>query len=101
MKNLRRAFKAFQALDHKFPINAALALLYIADHEPCLKQDMETALDFSTATGSRCTDYLCTINRLRKPGPGFILKEENFQNRRQSVLSLTDKGRHFLQSIAT
>jgi DNA-binding MarR family transcriptional regulator len=100
MKNLQRAFKAFHSLDHKFPINAALALLYIAEHEPCLKQDMEAALDFSSASGSRNTDYLCNSNRLKKPGMGFIVKEEAIEDRRHSVLTLTDKGRLFLQSIA-
>ena len=99
MNPLFQAFKTFQAVDDRFPVNAALSLLYIANHEPCFKQEMENALGFNSASGSRNTDYLCKINRLKKPGLGFIAKEEDFHDRRRSILTLTDKGRHFIESL--
>ena len=91
--------KRFKKTDKMFPINAALTLLYVAEHEPCLKQDLEIALDFSSASGSRNTDYLCDSNRLNKPGMGLIRKEEAIEDRRLSVLTLTDKGREFIRSL--
>ena len=99
---VNKLFKAFQLLkakDSKFPINAALVLLYVADNEPCLKQDMEVALDFSSASGSRNTDYLSSNNRLRKPGMGFIVKEDCIEDRRLSVLTLTPKGKEFVNLL--
>ena len=88
-----------QRHDSKFPINAALTLLYVASNEPCLKRDMELALGFSTATGSRNTDYLSKINRLRTPGLDFINKVDDPDDRRQTVLTLTPKGKEFIQQL--
>ena len=99
VKQLFRAFKQLKQKDTKFPINAALALLYVAEHEPCLKQDMEIALDFTSASGSRNTDYLSNNNRLRKPGLGFISKEDNPDDRRHSILTLTPRGKDFINSL--
>ena len=100
MNNLQNAFQAFKDLDRKFPINAALVFLYIAKHEPCLKQDMENALGLTSASGSRNTSYLCDSNRLKKPGLGLIVKQDSIEDRRHSDLTLTDKGRQFYQLIA-
>ena len=99
VKQLFRALKLLKKTDKMFPINAALTLLYVAENEPCLKQDMELALDFSCASGSRNTDYLSASNRLRKPGMGFIIKEDAIEDRRMSVLTLTPKGREFVNLL--
>jgi len=99
VNQLFRAFQHLRAKDSKFPINAALVLLYVAENEPCLKQDMEIALDFSSASGSRNTDYLSSNNRLRKPGMGFLLKEDCIEDRRLSVLTLTPKGKEFINLL--
>ena len=99
VKQLFKAFKLLKEKDSKFPINAALVLLYVAENEPCLKQDMELALDFSSASGSRNTDYLSNNNRLRKPGMGFIIKEDCIDDRRLSVLTLTPKGKEFVNLL--
>ena len=94
-----QAFKLLKDKDPKFPINAVLVLLYIAEHEPCYKQDMEKALDFSSASASRNTDYLSNNNRLRKPGMGFITKEDAIEDRRLSVLALTERGKEFIHQL--
>ena len=96
---LINAFKLLKEKDSKFPINAALTLLYVAEHEPCLKQDLEIALGFTCASGSRNTDYLSSSNRLRKPGLGFINKEDAIEDRRLSVLTLTPEGRDFIHQL--
>ena len=99
MKQLFKVLKLLKKTDKMFPINAALTLLYVAENEPCLKQDMELALDFSCASGSRNTDYLSASNRLRKPGMGFIYKEDAIEDRRMSVLTLTSKGKEFVNLL--
>ena len=98
-RDLVRVFKLLQSQDKKLPLNAALILAYISAHEPCLKQDVETALEISVASGSRNTDYLSDNHRLQKPGLGFIHKEENPDDRRQSVLTLTNTGRDFIHQL--
>ena len=100
MKQLFRAMSLLKEQDDRFPINAVLTLLYIAEHNPCLKQDMENALGFNSASGSRNTDYLSTINRLRKPGLGFITKEDNPYDRRQTTLALTERGEEFIHQLS-
>ena len=99
MKQLLRQLQLMQHQDSKFPINAALTLLYVARNEPCLKRDMEIALGFSTATGSRNSDYLSKINRLRSPGLSFINKVDDPDDRRQTVLTLTPKGKEFVNLL--
>ena len=98
-RDLLRVFKLLKTQDDRLPINAALTLAYVSMHEPCLKQDMEAALEFSCAAGSRNTDYLSDINRFQKPGLGLLHKEENPDDRRQSVLTLTDTGRDFIHQL--
>ena len=99
MKPLFRQLQLLQLQDSKFPINAALTLMYVASNEPCLKRDMELALGFSTATGSRSTDYLSKINRLRAPGLDFINKVDDPDDRRQTILTLTPKGKEFIKQL--
>ena len=95
MKPLFRALQQLQEKDSKFPINAALTLMYVGQHEPCLKRDMEITLGFNTACGSRNTDYLSKINRLRQPGLNLINKVEDPDDRRQTILTLTPEGKEF------
>ena len=99
MKPLFKALQLLQAQDSKFPINAALTLLYVAMNEPCLKKDMEIALGFTTASGSRNTDYLSKINRLRQEGLDFINKVDDPDDRRQTILTLTPKGKDFINQL--
>jgi DNA-binding MarR family transcriptional regulator len=73
--------------------------MYVAMNEPCLKKDMELALGFTTASGSRNTDYLTKINRLRQPGLDLITKEDDPDDRRQTVLTLTPKGKDFIKQL--
>jgi DNA-binding MarR family transcriptional regulator len=87
-------------MDDRFPINAIQTFFYIAEHGPCLKHDMEIALGFSVASGSRNSDYLSSQNRFRKPGMGLITKEDYPEDRRNSVLHLTEKGLELLKAIA-
>lgn len=99
MRQLFHCLQQLQKKDSKFPINAALTLLYVAQHEPCLKKDMELALGFSTASGSRNTDYLTKINRLRQEGLDLINKEDDPDDRRQTILTLTPKGKEFINQL--
>ena len=99
MSQLLRQLQSLQALSSKLPLNAALSFLYVAQHGPCFKRDLELALGFSTATGSRNTDYLFRLNRLRKPGLDLIKKYEDPNDRRQCILELTDKGQALIEKL--
>ena len=99
MKQVFRVLKKLQEKDSKFTINAALTFVYVAMNEPCLKKDMELALGFTTASGSRNTDYLTKINRLRQPGLDLINKEDDPNDRRQTVLTLTNRGKEFVNQL--
>ena len=99
MKQLFTVLQRLQEKDSKFPINAAITFVYVAMNEPCLKRDMELALGFETSTGSRNTDYLTKVNRLRKPGLDLINKEDDPDDRRQTILTLTPKGKDFIKQL--
>ena len=99
-QQISECIQLFRGMDPRFPINAIQVFFYVAEHGSCLKQDMELALNFNPATGSRNSDYLSNNHRLRKPGMGLITKEDYPPDRRNSILSLTDKGRQLLDAIA-
>ena len=99
MNQLLRQMQILQSYDPKFPINAAATLIYVALHGPCRKIDLEQALNLSTASGSRNTDYLFKLNRLRKPGLDLISKYEDPSDRRQLILELTEKGKALVQKL--
>ena len=79
-------------LDREIPGQVMATFLYVASHNPCHKQALEEDLGFSTASGSRNTDWLSEKHRLKKPGLGLIKKEIDPSNKRRQLLSLTKEG---------
>tara|TARA_R100000664_G_scaffold15015_1_gene23414 strand:+ start:2186 stop:2539 length:354 start_codon:yes stop_codon:yes gene_type:complete len=86
-------------LDDDITPIAVSCFLYVASHDGCHKQAMEEYLDLSTSSGSRNTDFLSEMHRLRKPGLDLIRKEQDRTNRRRSILTLTEKGRRLATQI--
>jgi len=86
-------------LDKEMPAQVVATFLYVASHDECHKLAMEMALDFSTASGSRNTDWLSQYHRLNKPGLDLITKEVDPMNRRRQILRLTPKGKQLVQQI--
>ena len=101
MAKLAQAIEHFRTLDKEIPAQVIATFLYVASHDDCLKGDLEKALTFSTASGSRNTDWLSEFHRLNKAGLGLIVKYRDQTNRRRHVLKLSPKGRILVQHLKT
>jgi DNA-binding MarR family transcriptional regulator len=99
IERLLKAIERIRILDRQFPAQVLSSLLYIASHDNCHKQALEEDLDITTASSSRNTDWLSEYHRLRKPGLGLIIKEEDPGNGRRQQLKLSPKGRRLIQQI--
>ena len=90
---LAQAIEHFRTYDKEIPAQVIATFLYVASHDDCLKSDLEKELMFSTASGSRNTDWLSDFHRLNKAGLGLITKQRDPLNRRRHLLKLSPKGR--------
>ena len=99
MAKLAKAIEHFRTLDKEIPAQVIATFLYVATHDDCNKIDLEKALAFSSASGSRNTDWLSAYHRLNKPGLGLIIKYRDPNNRRRQVLQLSPKGRILVQQL--
>lgn len=87
-------------LDREVPAQLISTLLYVASHDGCHKQALEEDLEFTTASGSRNTDYLSPKHRLgNKNGCNLIIKEVDPSNARRLQLRLTDQGHALIQRL--
>ena len=103
-EKMARLLAVFQSLrsrnDEELPAQVIYCLLYIAANNPCYKSDMERALKFSTASGSRNTDWLAEKHRLGTAGLGLITKSIcPDSKKRRLLLTLTKQGELFVDSI--
>jgi len=89
----------FRILDREIPAQVLSTFLYVASHDNCHKQAVEQELEFSSASGSRNTDWLSKLHRLNKPGLDLIIKEVDPSNRRRQTLKLSPKGRALIKQI--
>lgn len=86
---------------------AIAVFFYVAAHDGCHKQAMERDLGISVAAGSRNTDLLSKLHRLRlsdgKPRPGLdlIIKKEDPTDRRRQILTLSIKGKKLIHQFKT
>ena len=99
MAKLAQAIELFRKIDKEIPAQVIACFLYVASHNDCNKIDMEKALKFSSASGSRNTDWLSEFHRLTKPGLGLIVKYRDRTNRRRQVLQLTSKGKDLVTDL--
>tara|TARA_B100001093_G_scaffold177817_1_gene170448 strand:+ start:510 stop:893 length:384 start_codon:yes stop_codon:yes gene_type:complete len=103
MAKLAQAIEAFRNSENEYtneiPVQVIATFLYVAAHDDCNKIDMERALNLSSASGSRNTDWLSDQHRLGKPGLGMIVKYRDRTNRRRQILQLTAKGRQMTNTL--
>ena len=99
MAKLAQAVELFRKIDKEIPAQVIACFLYVASHNDCNKIDMEKALKFSSASGSRNTDWLSEFHRLNKAGLGLIVKYRDRTNRRRQVLQLSSKGRDLVNEL--
>ena len=101
MAKLAQAIEHFRTLDKEIPAQVIATFLYVASHDDCAKVDLEKALAFSSASGSRNTDWLSEFHRLNKAGLGLLIKYRDPTNRRKQILKLSPKGRILVQQLKT
>ena len=99
MAKLAQAIEHLRTFDKEIPAQVIATFLYVASHDDCNKIDLEKALAFSTASGSRNTDWLSEFHRLNKAGLGLITKYRDPTNRRRQILKLSPKGRILVQQL--
>ena len=101
MAKLAQAIEHFRTLDKEIPAQVIATFLYVASHDDCSKVDLEKALAFSSASGSRNTDWLSEFHRLNKAGLGLLIKYRDPTNRRKQILKLRPTGRILVQQLKT
>ena len=101
MQKLAQAVELFRTHDKEIPAQVIATFLYVASHDDCAKVDLEKALAFSSASGSRNTDWLSEFHRLNKAGLGLLIKYRDPTNRRKQIVKLSPKGRILVQQLKT
>ena len=96
---LLKVINLLRLLDREVPGQVIASYLYVASHNHCHKSALEEDLDFTTASSSRNTVWLSEHHRLNKPGMGLIKKQQDPNNRRRQMLSLTSRGEQLLKQI--
>ena len=99
MQKLAQAVELFRTHDKEIPAQVIATFLYVASHDDCFKGDLEKALAFSTASGSRNTDWLSEFHRLNKAGLGLLIKYRDPTNRRRQIVKLSPKGRILVNQL--
>ena len=94
------AVEKLRELDNEMPAQLLSTLFYVASHKDCHKQALEEDLNFSTASGSRNTDWLTAEHRIKnRRGLGLITKTVDPSNRRRLQLALTPKGQVLVDQL--
>lgn len=91
--------ESFAELDTTMQISNMLTFLYVARRGVCSQKDIELALGLSNAAASRNISYWCERKRYGVEGHGFIHREMDPKDNRQKLLSLTDEGKVFYDSL--
>lgn len=99
MERVLKVINLLRLLDRELPAQVVATYFYVASHENCHKAAMEEDLGFTTASGSRNTDWLSKHHRLNKPGLDLIIKEPDPSNKRRSQLKLSPKGKQLIHQI--
>jgi len=93
LDKIQRAFDLFRLMNREIPGQLVSCFLYIASHDGCHKQAMEEALNLTTASASRNTDWLAAGRwGVESKGLGLITKEK-IKGDRRIALRLTSEGR--------
>lgn len=88
-----------QEVEPEMQISTLRVLLAIAMRGKCAQNELEQTLGLSNATASRNVSYWTDRRADRKPGHGFVSREEDDYDRRYKVLSLTRKGANFIEKL--
>lgn len=94
--------RKFRELDPDLPIGVAYVFMVAANHEDdngiSLSELAERA-NVGLSSASRYVAALSKINRHRREGFNLLVAHENPMERRQKLITLTPKGRVFLNKL--
>ena len=96
---LLEVIELFMKFDREIPAQMMSTYLYVATHNRCHKQALEEDLSFSSASGSRNTDYLSPTHRLKKKGFSLLEKKYDQYNGRRLTLELTSDGKKLAEEL--
>lgn len=99
INELRGALETFAEVDSEIQVQTMLVFLYIAQAGTCTQKSIENAMAISPAAASRNVAYWTDRRFDRRPGMGFVLKQEDDHDRRFKTLSLTLKGTQFYEQL--
>jgi|TARA_B100001564_G_scaffold67165_1_gene52902 DNA-binding MarR family transcriptional regulator len=86
-------------MNREIPGQLVSCFLYIASHDGCHKQAMEEALNLTTASASRNTDWLAAGRwGVDSKGLGLITKEK-IKGDRRIALRLTSEGKDLARTM--
>jgi DNA-binding MarR family transcriptional regulator len=96
---LRKAIDVLRLFDRQVPAQVISTFFYVASHDGCTGNDVSKALNMTSSSVSRCTDWLSDYHRLGKPGMGLIVKKKDNLDQRSRTLHLTPKGEMVINQI--
>ena len=96
---LTRALEKFAEIDYEMQLPAMLAFLFVAHRGKVSQRILEDNLKMSNSAASRNVSYWTDRRFDRKPGVGFIQREEDDHDRRLKNLMLTPSGQKFFDEL--
>lgn len=99
MNEFRNSLELFSEIDPEMQLPTMLTFLYVAGMGSCTQKEVEEALGLSNAASSRNVSYWTHRRFDRRPGVGFIKREEDENDRRYKMITLTPAGRVFYAKL--
>ena len=96
---LLEVIELFMKFDREIPAQMMSTYLYVATHNRCHKQALEEDLSFSSASGSRNTDYLSPTHILKNKGFSLLEKKYDKYNGRRLTLELNSDGKKLAEEL--
>jgi Transcriptional regulators len=91
--------EAFRTLDPDLPIQYALSFMTIAQSEGISIGELAERLGIAQSSASRNVAALSRWHSFGKAGLDLVQAQEDPRERRRKIVTLTDKGRAFLDEL--
>lgn len=91
--------EAFRTLDPDLPIQYALSFMTIAHSEGISIGELAERLGIAQSSASRNVAALSKWHSFGKAGLDLVQAQEDPRERRRKIVTLTDKGRAFLEDL--
>ncbi|HYF86323.1 MarR family transcriptional regulator [Azospirillum sp.] len=94
-----QVLEAFRKLDPDLPIQYALSFMTIAQSEGISIGELAERLGIAQSSASRNVAALSRWHSFGKAGLDLVQAQEDPRERRRKIVTLTDKGREFLNAL--